>query len=100
MSFYPQNKDSLHILYPDNDYDCDTYDLKNEWYKKIGKFDKFFDNILRALITGEEAIHVESLSEDEIAIVLTNLLRRVLKNDKIPLPARLIRHDISNNSSL
>ena len=95
MSFYPQNKDSVHVLFPDNDYDSKDYDMRTEWYKKIPKFDKFYDNILRALITGEEAFHVESLSENEISIVLTRLLRNIFKNDSIPLPNRVIRLEVS-----
>jgi spermine oxidase len=92
MSFYPQDKDSLHILHLENDYDCENYNVKTDWYKKIGKFDRFFGNILRALITGDEAIHVESISEEEIAVVLTGLMRKALKNDDIPLPTRVIRY--------
>lgn len=93
MSFFPENTNSLHTIF----FDDEKYDIKSQWYLKIFTFDKFFDNILLVWLTGDEAEYVETLSDKEISEELTNLLKRMLKNDKVPLPSNLIRTNWYSN---
>ncbi|UJR33849.1 hypothetical protein I4U23_021271 [Adineta vaga] len=80
--------DSLAIVY---DREHDTLDIKKEWYKKIFLFQKVYDNVLLCWITGDEAIFCEQLDETYIGNVLTNLFRKSLKNNDIPLPTKVTR---------
>lgn len=86
-SFFPKDFNSVHPIF----FNDESYDVVNEWYLKLFTFDKFYDNVLLVWITGEEAAHVETLSEEEIANILTKLLKKFLKNDRIPLPRKMIR---------
>lgn len=91
LSFYPENIDSLFILRLDDDIESENYDYKTKWFYKIGKFDRFLPNVLRVLITGKEALYSETLSNDEIIRIATDILQKALKNNKIPLPKELIK---------
>jgi spermine oxidase len=87
LDFFPKDFNSIHPLF----FNDENYDEKSEWYLKLFTFDKFYDNVLLIWTTGDEAGYVESLSEHEIANVLTKYLKKFLKNDNIPLPRKMIK---------
>jgi hypothetical protein len=86
-SFFPQDFSTIHPLF----FNDEKFDEKKEWYLKVFNFDRFFDNILLVWTSGEAACYVESLSEQEIAKVLVNLMKKFLKNENIPMPKRVLR---------
>ncbi|CAH1257567.1 PAOX [Branchiostoma lanceolatum] len=64
-----------------------------EWYKKLYIFyvDPKAPNTVFAWLSGEEALHMEALTEEEVAHTIVQVLRRFTGNDDIPLPQRLMR---------
>jgi hypothetical protein len=87
MSFFPQNIDALKPIFLD---EPQNGDMKENWIYKIYTFDKFHSNLLLVWLTGEEANYVEGLNEGDIADTLTNLLKKLLKNDNVPKPKKLM----------
>ncbi|XP_078587788.1 spermine oxidase-like [Branchiostoma floridae x Branchiostoma japonicum] len=64
-----------------------------EWYKKLYIFyvDPKAPNTVFAWLSGEEALYMEALAEEEVAHTIVQVLRRFTGNDGIPLPRRLVR---------
>ncbi|XP_078669778.1 peroxisomal N(1)-acetyl-spermine/spermidine oxidase-like [Branchiostoma floridae x Branchiostoma belcheri] len=64
-----------------------------EWYKKLYIFyvDPKAPNFVFCWLSGEEALHMETLPEEEVAHKIVEVLRRFTGNDEIPLPQRLVR---------
>ena len=87
MSFFPANTNSIHPIFLNEKVD----NMEKHWYFKTYSFDKFYDNMIIVWMTGSEANYVEKLPEQEIASVLTDLLRRVLNNTQVPLPTKIMR---------
>jgi hypothetical protein len=97
MSFYPKDTNSIHPLFfselSQNKINPEkkTAREENNWLYKTYSFDKFYDHMLIVWMTGEEADHVENLSEEQISQMLTDLLRRFLNNPQVPFPDKIIR---------
>ena len=90
MSFFPKNINTIHPVYLDEKNSEE--ELEKYWYYKTYAFDKFYDDMLLVWITGIEADYAETLPDAEISKTLTNLLRKILANDNIPEPNKIIRY--------
>ena len=66
-SFFPKEFNSIHPLF----FNDQNFDPKTQWYLKLFTFDKFYDNVILAWMTGAEAGYTETLSDEEISNVLT-----------------------------
>ncbi|XP_041032491.1 peroxisomal N(1)-acetyl-spermine/spermidine oxidase [Carcharodon carcharias] len=71
-------------------------DLQKEWFRKIFGFIVLrpverYGHVLLAVLTGEEANFMESLSDSEVKNCLTQVIRRFTGNPSIPLPKSIIR---------
>ncbi|XP_023247477.1 peroxisomal N(1)-acetyl-spermine/spermidine oxidase [Copidosoma floridanum] len=64
--------------------------LKKSWFRKIYSFIKISETILLGWISGKAAVHMESLSENEVSQVCTNILRSFLNDPFVPFPRRCI----------
>ena len=89
MSFFPKNINTIHPVYLNEENS--EKDLEKSWHYKTYAFDKFYDNMLLVWLTGVEADYAENLSDEEISKTLTNLMRKILANDNIPEPNKIIR---------
>lgn len=63
-----------------------TGDLKDNWYKKIYSFSKLSETLLLGWISGKEAEYMETLSNDVVSDVCTDILRKFLNDPFIPKP--------------
>lgn len=72
--------------------------LANTWFRKIYSFEVLHENLMTGWLCGSEAMHMESLSEEEIAEGCRNVLQKFLKKD-IPLPNRVIRTRWGNDKT-
>jgi len=88
LSFFPKQANAIHPLY----FDEKQFDDVNKyWLHKTYTFDKFYDNLILVWITGVEADYVETLADEEIATVLTSLLRKLLPNNNVPKPSKIFK---------
>jgi N1-acetylpolyamine oxidase len=71
--------------------------MKDKWVQKVYTFDKFYDNVLLVWLTGEEANYAETLSEEEIVDSLTGLLKKLLRNENVSKPNRMLMTDWNSN---
>jgi monoamine oxidase len=60
------------------------------WFRKIYSFTKISDTLLLGWISGKAAEHMESLDNNEVARVCTNILRRFLNDPFVPVPKTCI----------
>lgn len=88
MSFFPANCDAIHPLFFD---EPQKFCIRTDWKYKVYTFDKFYENMLMVWITGKEADYVETLPNEEISDVLTEMLRKLLNNKNIPKPDRIFK---------
>ncbi|KAF5270316.1 hypothetical protein FQR65_LT05504 [Abscondita terminalis] len=65
-------------------------DLSQTWYKKIYSFTKLSDTLLLGWISGKEAEYMESLSNEVVIEMCTNILRKFLNDPYIPKPKTCI----------
>lgn len=65
-------------------------DIEKYWYKKIYSFSKVSDTILLGWISGKEAEYMETLAQDVVADVCTDILRKFLKDPFVPKPKTCI----------
>lgn len=70
---------------------------KSGWAGKIYSFTKVNDKVLRAWLSGKEAVAVEKLPAKEIMKICTNYLRKFLKNKKFPEPKNIHNNLWSND---
>ncbi len=88
LTFFPKQANAIHPLF----FDEKQFDDVNKyWLHKVYTFDKFYDNLIVVWITGVEADYVEKLPDQEIATVLTNLLRKLLSNNNVPKPSKIFK---------
>lgn len=66
----------------------DKQDLKDIWYKKIYSFSKISDTLLLGWISGKEAEYMETLPNEVVSDVCTDILRKFLNDPFIPKPKR------------
>ena len=81
-SFFPRETVAVKPVFMQEKQFADN--MRENWINKVYTFDKFYDNVLLVWLTGEEANYVENLSEEEISTKLTDLLRKLLKNQNVP----------------
>lgn len=89
MSFFP-NADAIHPILLDEKNPSNS-NIKVNWHNKVFTFDKFYENMLLVWITGDEANYVETLPNEEISEVLTNLLKKLLKTENVPKPKKVVK---------
>jgi hypothetical protein len=88
IEFIPKDIDSVTPVLTGDD----NLGISRKWYQNLYRIFKFYDNILRFFIYGEEAIYLETLSDDEIIKTITKVLKRLLNNECIPEPKMIIRY--------
>jgi hypothetical protein len=88
IEFIPKDIDSVTPVLTGDD----NLGISTKWYQNLYRIFKFYDNILRFFIYGEEAIYLETLSDDEIIKTITKVLKRLLNNECIPEPKMIIRY--------
>jgi hypothetical protein len=91
MTFFPSSTDAIHLISFDGQSDTDE---PHNWLAKIPKLEKIYENVLRIRIIGNCAPYVENLSDEELCSKITEHMKRLLKNNNIPLPKRLIRFKV------
>jgi hypothetical protein len=93
MTFFPAQIEAIHpiFLLKNENIDEQFENYEDNWQSKVSSFNRFYDNILMVWITGKAAHHVEKLDDETIANRLTDLLRKLLNNCKIPLPNKIIK---------
>lgn len=64
--------------------------IEQNWYKKIYSFSKINDTLLLGWLSGREAEYMETLSNDVVANVCTDILRKFLKDPYVPKPKQCI----------
>lgn len=79
--------------------DYTDVDEEKEWYRRIYSFDEVMDNpsVLVAWISGRAAVHVETLSDEEVGQTCTTILRQFLNNSDVPEPSRILRSSWHSN---
>jgi monoamine oxidase len=79
--------------------DTSIKNVQNDWYKRIFGFDQIFtkNNTLLGWIAGDAAEYMETLSNDEIGKICTELLRKFLGNRNIPNPKAVLVSRWCNN---
>lgn len=65
-------------------------DISNSWFKKIYSFTKVSDTLLLGWISGKEAEYMETLSNDTVVDICTNILRKFLNDPYIPKPKNCV----------
>lgn len=90
IRFIPDNIDSIMPLFETNNEINDKFET-NTWYRKLTRIFKFYDNVLKFYLSGDEAVHTECLSDEEIGQTVTKLFRKMFSDDSIPTPKQLIR---------
>ncbi|KAF2900050.1 hypothetical protein ILUMI_06134 [Ignelater luminosus] len=65
-------------------------ELNDSWYKKIYSFTKLSDTLLLGWISGKEAEYMETLSNDIVVDVCTDILRKFLNDPYIPKPKNCV----------
>lgn len=68
-------------------------ELKDSWYKSIGRFSYVLGHphLLCAWISGDGAVYMESLTDDEISKACQLVLQKMLPSIEISLPRKIIR---------
>ncbi|XP_054289865.1 peroxisomal N(1)-acetyl-spermine/spermidine oxidase-like isoform X1 [Macrosteles quadrilineatus] len=61
-------------------------DLSDCWFKKIYSFSKVTETVLLGWVSGKEAEYMETLSQDQIADICTQILRKFLNDPFVPRP--------------
>lgn len=61
-------------------------DLKDTWFKKIYSFSKLTETLLLGWVSGKEAEYMETLPNDVVSGVCTDILRKFLNDPFIPKP--------------
>ncbi|UYV68836.1 PAOX [Cordylochernes scorpioides] len=61
------------------------------WYSKIFSFLRERETLLVAWLSGQEAEHMETLTDSEVAECCTSVLQRFLADPCIPLPCSVVR---------
>lgn len=89
IQFIPKDVDSLTPLCINNDEN--NNDFTRKWYHSIYRIIKFYDNVLRFFLYGDEAIYLESVSDEEIIRTITYVLKKLIPDKAIPEPKKLIR---------
>lgn len=65
-------------------------ELNDSWYKKIYSFTKLSDTLLLGWISGKEAEYMETLSNNTVVDVCTDILRKFLNDPYIPKPKNCV----------
>ncbi|KAL3278029.1 hypothetical protein HHI36_013370 [Cryptolaemus montrouzieri] len=86
----PNITEVLLLWEPEKSTNCTKPDLSKTWYKKIYSFSKISETLLLGWISGKEAEYMESLSNDIIINVCTDILRKFLNDPFIPKPKSCI----------
>lgn len=89
-SFFPDDAVAIKPVFLNEKPRSTPDEMRQNWWYKVYTFDKFYENVLLVWLTGEEANFAETLPEDEIIDTLTNLLKKLLKNDKVPRPKSML----------
>ncbi|XP_052771740.1 spermine oxidase-like [Mya arenaria] len=91
----------VELLWDDHQYKDNVRnptDLATSWFRKIYSFEAVHSNVISAWVCGKEALYMESLSEDQIASDIRDVLQKFLKKD-IPAPSRVIRTRWGNSKN-
>ena len=88
LSFFPAQIEAIHPIFLETK---DEIVNQDNWAQKTSSFHRFYDNIIMTWVTGKEAAFMEGLDDTLIAIKMTELLRRLLKNNKLPMPNKIIK---------
>ncbi|KAK9884537.1 hypothetical protein WA026_007378 [Henosepilachna vigintioctopunctata] len=65
-------------------------DISKSWFKKIYSFSKVTDTLLLGWVSGKEAEYMETLSNDIVINVCTDILRKFLNDPFVPKPKRCV----------
>ncbi|KAL1122587.1 hypothetical protein AAG570_002917 [Ranatra chinensis] len=66
-------------------------DMDESWYRKIYSFSKLSETVLLGWVSGKEAEHMETLSDQVVADKCTEILRKFLNDPFVPKPKYCIR---------
>ncbi|KAF5269352.1 hypothetical protein FQA39_LY08744 [Lamprigera yunnana] len=83
--FLNPNITEVLLLWDNSDLD-NSGDLSETWYKKIYSFTKVSDTLLLGWISGKEAEYMETLPNETVIEMSTNILRKFLNDPYIPKP--------------
>ena len=88
--FWRQGLGGIKFCWTDKEYEIKS---PREWYKRIFAFDEVLNNrnVLLGFVSGDEAEHTESLTDDEILETCTELIRKFHGNSAIPQPCKVMR---------
>ena len=94
--FWRVGEGSIKLAWTDNEAPIRS---NKEWYKKIFCFDEVLNNpnVLVSWISGDEAEYAESLTDEEILMTCTHLIRKFLGDQSIPKPKAVIRSKWCSN---
>ncbi|CAD5124762.1 unnamed protein product [Dimorphilus gyrociliatus] len=95
FSLYYENpvwKDSKHFAFIPSDDPKDWTDAIQGYFK-----DSFGQNILTGWIVGPYTLQYENVTDEELMKVSTNLLRKYLNDDSIPLPQHVFRYNFCSS---
>ncbi|GBP00766.1 Spermine oxidase [Eumeta japonica] len=65
-------------------------DLENTWFRKIYSFSKVTETLLLGWISGKEAEYMETLSNEQVSITCTKILRQFLHDPFVPEPQKCV----------
>ncbi|XP_064630026.1 spermine oxidase-like [Lineus longissimus] len=74
-----------------DDIENDNADISESWVKKIHSFDVVQQTVLVGWLTGKEAMHMETLSEEVVGETCVKVLKKFLRRSDIPLPKKVIK---------
>lgn len=74
------------LLLWEEDSEGEGMDLKDTWYKKIYSFSKLSETLLLGWVSGKEAEYMETLPNEVVSDVCTDILRKFLNDPFIPKP--------------
>ncbi|XP_045465343.1 spermine oxidase [Harmonia axyridis] len=86
----PNVTEVLLLWEPDDQTNCMKEDISKTWYKKIYSFSKISETLLLGWVSGKEAEYMETLSNDIIINVCTDILRKFLNDPFIPKPKNCV----------
>lgn len=84
--FLNPNITEVLLLWEDSACADKETDLKDTWYKKIYSFSKLSETLLLGWVSGKEAEYMETLPNEVVIDVCTDVLRKFLNDPFIPKP--------------
>jgi hypothetical protein len=88
VNFMPLGIDSITPVFTPSDEGIEN---GRKWYLKIYRIFKFYENVLRFFVSGEDAVYLENVSDEEIIFSVTKLLKKMFKDKNVPQPKQIMR---------